>query len=60
MEQKTITINKEAFEDLMRVKEELDAIIESLELMADREFMTSYRKAKEQIKNRDFVDWNEL
>ena len=56
----TITVNKEAILDLVRVKEEFDSIIESLELMADKEFMESYKKAKEQIKKRDFADWNEL
>ncbi len=56
----TITVRKDAIRDLVRVKEEFDAIVESLELMSDKEFMKSYRKAKEQIKNRDFVDWNEL
>ena len=56
----TITVNKEAIKDLLRLKDEFDTIIESLELMADEEFMESYKKAKEQIKNREFVDWNEL
>ncbi len=56
----TITVNKEAIIDLIKVKEEFDSIIESLELMANKEFMDSYKKAKEQIKKRDFVDWNEL
>ena len=46
--------------DLVKVKDEFDAIVESLELMADKEFMKSYKKSKEQIKKRDFVDWNEL
>ena len=53
MEQ-TITINREAFEDLMHVREELDAIVGSLELMQDKDFMESYKKAKEEIKNREF------
>ena len=56
----TVTVKKEAINDLIRVKEEFDAIIESLELMSDKEFMESYDKAKEQIKKRDFADWNEL
>ena len=56
----TITVNKEAILDLVRVKDEFDSIIESLELMADKEFMESYKKAKEQIKKRDFADWNGL
>lgn len=46
--------------DLVRVKAEFDTIIESLELMSDEEFMSSYKKSKEQIKKRDFDDWNAL
>jgi len=30
--------------------------IESLELMSDKDFMNSYKKAKKQIKNREFED----
>ena len=60
MSTKTVTINREAFGDLIRIKEELDTVIESLELMENEEFMESYKKAKEEIKNREFVDWNEL
>ena len=56
----TITINKQAISDLMKVKEEFDAIVESIELMSDKEFMDSYKKAKEQIKNREFEDWDAL
>ena len=56
----TICVNKLAILDLIKVKNEFDAIVESLELMADKEFMASYQKAKAQIKNKDFADWNEL
>jgi len=56
----TITINKQAVTDLLKVKEEFDSIIESIELMSNEEFMKSYNKAKEQIKNRDFDDWDKL
>ncbi len=56
----TIAVNKQAISDLVKVKEEFDSIVESLELMSDKEFMNSYKKAKEQIKNRDFADWNGL
>lgn len=56
----TIAVNKKAILDLVRVKDEFDAIVESLELMTDKKFMKSYKKAKEQIKKREFVDWNEL
>ena len=56
----TISVNKQAIFDLIKVKEEFDSIIESLELMADKGFMESYNKSKEQIKKRDFADWNAL
>ena len=56
----TITVNKQAISDLIRVKEEFDSIVESLELMSDKDFMGSYNKAKEDIKKRDFADWNDL
>ncbi len=56
----TITVNKESILDLLRVKEEFDSIVESLELASDKKFMNSYKKAKEQVKKRDFADWNEL
>ncbi len=56
----TIQINKEAIIDLVRLKDEFDSVIESLELMSDSEFMKSYKKSKEQIKNREFDDWNAL
>ena len=60
MATKTVTISRDAFEDLIRLKEDFDVVMESLELMENEEFMESYRKAKKEIKNRDFVDWNEL
>jgi len=60
MATKTVTISRDAFEDLIRIKEDFDVVMESLELMENEEFMESYKKAKKEIKNRDFVDWNEL
>jgi len=60
MSTKTVTINREAFGDLIRIKEEFDTVMESLELRENEKFMESYKKAKEEIKNREFVDWNEL
>ncbi len=56
----TVTVNKRAIVDLIKLKEEFDAIIESIELIGNKEFMKSYKRAKEQIKNREFVDWNAL
>ena len=60
MATKTVTISQEAFEDLIRLKEDFDVVMESLELMENEEFMESYKKAKEEIKNGEFVDWNGL
>lgn len=56
----TITINKQAVEDLLKVKNDFDSIVESIELMSNPQFMKSYSKAKEQIKKRDFDEWNKL
>ncbi len=56
----TITINKQAIVDLVKVKSEFDSIVESLELMNDKAFMASYKKAEQQVKKRDFVNWDEL
>ena len=56
----TVEVNRDAILDLVRVKDEFDSIIESLELMSDIDFMISYKKSKDQVKKRDFVDWNDL
>jgi hypothetical protein len=56
----TVVVNRQALLDLVRVKEEFDTIVESLELMADDSFMESYKEAKKQIKEREFDDWNAL
>ncbi|MFP4403011.1 MAG: hypothetical protein ACLFPJ_01510 [Candidatus Woesearchaeota archaeon] len=55
-----IKIRKDAIIDLLKVKEEFDSIVESLELMSDPKFMKSYKNAKKNIKKREFDDWNEL
>ena len=41
-------------------KEEFDLIVDSIELSNDPEVMESLKRSEEQIKNRDFSDWNEL
>lgn len=56
----TVNISRQALNDLLRTKEQFDAVVESIELISDKAFMTSYRKAKKQIKNRDFDDWTKL
>ena len=55
-----VMVTREAISDLVRVKDEFDTIVESLELMSDTELMDSYKKARQQIAKREFVDWNEL
>ncbi len=55
-----VCINKNAITDLLRIKEEFDSVVESIELMGDKQFMASYKKAKEQVKKRKFADWNAL
>ena len=55
-----VSVNKVAIEDLIKLKEEFDNIIDSLELISNEEFMNSYKKSKEQIKKREFANWNEL
>ena len=56
----TVTIDKKAFVELMKIKEEFDLIMESIELSNNSEFMESYRRSKEQIKNREFANWDEM
>ncbi len=60
MNSETILVKRDAIVDLVRVKEQFDSIVESLELMADSEFMASYQKSQQQVKNREFVDWDAL
>ncbi len=55
-----IIIKKEAVKDLIKVKDKFSAIVESMELMSNEEFMGSYKKAREQIKKREFADWDAL
>ncbi len=56
----TINIDRNAIEDLQRIKEEFDSIMESIELMSDEEFTKSYKKSKGQIEKREFADWDAL
>ncbi len=56
----TVSVNKQAIQDLVKVKEEFNAIVESIELMSNKDFMKSYNKSKQQIKKRQFDDWNDL
>ncbi len=60
MNTQTVMVNKDAIVDLVRVKDEFDSIVESLELMADPDFMASYKKSRQQVAKREFVDWDAL
>ena len=53
----TITIDRKVLNDMI---EEFQLMKESLELMQDEELMESLKRSQEQIKNKDFADWNEL
>jgi len=56
----TIPIRREAIADLLRIKDDFDAVVESLELMSDEDFMRSYRRSREQVRKREFTDWDDL
>lgn len=56
----SLIIKKRDFADLMNAFEDLQLKLESIELENDKEFMESLKKSEEEIKNRDFADWNEL
>ncbi len=55
-----VCISKEAIADLSRLTAEMNIRVESLELAGDKETMDSYKKSKEQVKKRDFANWNDL
>ena len=55
-----VQVRKEAIQDPVKAKENMDTITESLELMADPVFMASYVKSQEQVKKRNFVTWDAL
>jgi hypothetical protein len=55
-----ISINKSAIIELARLTNEINDRVESLELMSDKKFMSSFKKAKKQIRKREFADWDEL
>ena len=56
----SLSIKKQDFVDFMKSLEELRLKIESFELMHNKEFMDSLKKSEEEVKNRDFADWDEL
>jgi len=55
-----VVINKEAFTQLMKLKEEFDLVMESIELSNDKDFVKSYKKAKKEIEEGNLVDFDDL
>ncbi|MFH1711366.1 MAG: hypothetical protein ABH840_03575 [Nanoarchaeota archaeon] len=55
-----ICISKSEIADLVRLTNEINERVESIELMSNKKFMASYKKSKEQVKKREFADWNAL
>jgi hypothetical protein len=53
----TITIEKKVLIDMI---EDLQLMKESLELMSDSDAMEGHKRAKQQIQDRDFGEWDEL
>jgi len=50
-------IKQEILKDLVEIREKLDSIIETLEIMSDEELMESIKRAREQPPKRDFEDF---
>lgn len=55
-----IKLDRKAIVDLAKKIEDINDRMESLILASDPEFMESLKRSKEQIKNREFADWDDL
>jgi hypothetical protein len=58
--EETIAIKKSEIADLVKLANEMNDRVESLELMGNKKFLKSFKRAKEQIKKRDFANWDAL
>ena len=56
----TVTIQRKDILEIAKLAAELEDKIESLELMSDSEVMESLKRSEEQIKNREFANWDEI
>ena len=56
----TVTISKKDIIVLAKLAAELEDRLESLELMSNPEVMEAHRKAKEQIKKREFANCDQI
>ena len=57
---KKIKIDRKILFDLTKRIENIRDRMESLEFMSDPKIMEAHRKAREQIRNREFVSWKEM
>jgi hypothetical protein len=55
-----LNIDKQVIVDLVKLTDEINRKVESIELMNDSEFMESLKKSKEQIKEGEFASWDAL
>jgi len=55
-----VCIDKSVIQDLARLTHEINDRVESLELMSDKKFMASLKKSDEQVKKREFADWDAI
>lgn len=56
----TVKIPRKELIEVAKIVSDLNDRIESLELMSDPEVIEAHKKAKEQIKKREFANWDEL
>ena len=56
----TVTFDKKIIFELLKMFEEMNERLESLELASDPELMESLRKSKEEIARGDVVEFNDL
>ena len=50
MSAETITVRRDLFEDLIRKKEEFDAVVESIELMSNPDVQKALKKSSRDIR----------
>lgn len=55
-----IIVDRKTIIDMAMLLEEVQDRLESLELMSDPEVIAGHERAREQIKNRDFGDWDDI
>jgi len=53
-------VGQKAMADLIRIRDEFDSVIDSLEFMNDNEFVDSLKKSDKEIEKREFADWDAL